>query len=205
MTLCTIKDIREYMKENNIENNLDTNHPIKKLGIYKIDKQNDKRWMISMKGPKYSLYEKGVYKIDILFPDNFPTIKPNIKFFKGPRHIQINPSSGNIDIYFLRVWDSTTSISELLVGIYLFFIFDQNPDSPFDSELCTIYKFNRIEFNKTIEESIIKNCSPTSEDIKLLNKMENDNFYEKKIELLEEKIKNMQKEIIELKSKLSGK
>ena len=35
--------------------------------------------------------------------------------------------------------------------------------------------------------------------------MENDNFYEKKIELLEEKIKNMQKEIIELKSKLSGK
>ena len=35
--------------------------------------------------------------------------------------------------------------------------------------------------------------------------MKNDNFYEKKIELLEEKIKNMQKEIIELKSKLSGK
>ena len=51
MTLWTIKDIREYMKENNIENNLDTNHPIKKLGIYKIDKQNGKRWMISMKGP----------------------------------------------------------------------------------------------------------------------------------------------------------
>ena len=35
--------------------------------------------------------------------------------------------------------------------------------------------------------------------------MKNDNFYEKKIELLEEKTKNMQKEIIELKSKLSGK
>ena len=205
MTYCTIKDIREYMKENNIENNLDTNHPIKKLGIYKLDKQNDKRWMISMKGPKYSLYEKGVYKIDILFPDNFPTLKPNIKFFKGPRHIQINPSSGNIDIYFLRLWDPTTSISELLVGIYLFFILDQNPANPFDSELYNIYKSNPIEFNKTVEESIIINCSPTPEDIKLLNKMKNDNFYEKKIELLEEKIKNMQKEIIELKSKLSGK
>ena len=39
MTLCYLKDIREFMKENYIDNNLDTNHPIKILGIYKIEKK----------------------------------------------------------------------------------------------------------------------------------------------------------------------
>ena len=206
MTLCSVKDIREYMKENYIDNNLDTNHPIKKLGIYKIDKQTDKHWIISMKGPKYSLYEKGVYKIDIKFPEDFPNSKPNVVFINKPKHLQISQGSGRISVSFLcDIWNSSTSISELLVGIYLFFILDQNPYSPFDSELAHKYKTNIYEFNKMVEESILKNCSPTPEDIKLLHKMKNYNSYEKKIELLEETIKEMKAEIIELKSKLSGK
>ena len=34
----SVKEIREYLKENNIDNNLDLNKPIKSLGILKIEK-----------------------------------------------------------------------------------------------------------------------------------------------------------------------
>ena len=206
MTLCYLKDIREFMKENYIDNNLDTNHPIKILGRYNIDKQFD-HWIISMKGPKYSLYKNGVYNIMIQFPRDFPMSKPNVKFINKPRHMQISLTSGNICIAFIHdMWDPSTNISELLVGIYLFFILDQNPNNPFDIELADCYRSNKlIEFNRIIEESIIKYCSPTPEDIKLMIKMKNYNSYNKKFEIHEEKIKKMQNEILELKSKLSEK
>ena len=80
MTCCFIKDIRKYMTENHISNNLDTDHPIKELGIYKINKINKYNWIVCMKGPKYTLYKDGVYKIDLKFPEDFPNQRPKVNF-----------------------------------------------------------------------------------------------------------------------------
>ena len=60
--LFTLNDLRNFMKENKINNNFDTNNPIESLGIFKIWKFDRDHWIIKMKGPKSSLYEKGVLK-----------------------------------------------------------------------------------------------------------------------------------------------
>ena len=74
----TINDIRKYMKENNIEQNLDLENPIKSLGILKIEKKNNnKLWNVKMRGPKNSYYEKGIFIIEIDFND-FPSKPPKV-------------------------------------------------------------------------------------------------------------------------------
>ena len=197
MTCCFINDIRKYMSDNNISSNLDTDHPIKEPGIYKINKINKENWIVCMKGPKYTIYKDGVYKIDLKFPKDFPTQRPYIKFPPELRHIQIAKGNGKISVGFLVQWDPNTTISEILVGLFLFFIWDQNPDSPFDSELAHLYRYNRLEFNKKIEESIIKYCSPNLEDLKLIQEM-------KKYNSCNEAIIKLQNEIKQIKSILSN-
>ena len=60
-----VENIRNYMKEKNIENNLELNNLIDSLGIYKIDKTNLRHWKIYMEGPKYSLYKNDHFSLTI--------------------------------------------------------------------------------------------------------------------------------------------
>ena len=205
-------DIRNYMKENNINNNLDINKPIKSLGIYKIDKKDINRWFIYIKGPKESPYKKGAFKLSIDFPETFPTKKPEIRFINKIYHLQVSESNGHILAGFIFKWHQDTSITECLVGIYLLMALEQNPDSPYSGAMAREYSSNRAEFNRKAEEWTIKYASPSPEDIILINKMNNDNSPEKKIEALENKynlletqIRKFQNELIQMKSLISEK
>ena len=64
----TVEDIRNYMKEKN----LNTNKPIPILGINCIEEINDYHWIINMDGPKNSIYENGCFQLTIDFPKDFP-------------------------------------------------------------------------------------------------------------------------------------
>ena len=114
------------MSENHINANLDIDHPIKDLGIYKINKINKEQWVVCMKGPKYNFYKDGVYKINIKFPNDFPNQRLSVQFPPELIHAQICKRNGNISVGFLGYgyWDKTTNISEILVGLFLFFIWD---------------------------------------------------------------------------------
>ena len=133
-----LKFIREYMKMNNIDNNLDTGHPINFLGIYKIDKTNSKKWIVHIKLEENSksMFKNGYFKITIKFPDNFPQQKPECRIINKIYHLNINPDNGHISSKFLNQWNSSTTISELLVGLFLVFIYEQNPLSPYKGEMA---------------------------------------------------------------------
>ena len=201
-----VEDIRRFMNENNIDKNLEDKAQILSLGIYKIDKNNNKRWIIYMKGPKNSLYKDGVFKLTIDFPDNFPNKKPEVRFINKIYHLQVNPSNGHVCAGFLNNWKIDTTISEVFVGIYMFLILDQNPDSPYSGEMAREYRNNRPEFEKKVVEYIKKYSSPNSEDVILINQMERENSTDKKlvdlenkIQMLEGQILNMQNEINQMK------
>ena len=50
-----LDDLKNYMKKNDISNNLNTDGPIKALGIFKITKTDKHHWIIKMKGPDNSI------------------------------------------------------------------------------------------------------------------------------------------------------
>ena len=85
------------------------------------------KWTIKMIISKESPYKNGLFTITIEFPKDFPNHKPEVRIANKIYHLNTNPSNGHIDVEFLNCWNKNTSITELLVGIYLVFILTQNP------------------------------------------------------------------------------
>ncbi len=191
----SIEHIKKYMQENNIDNNLETCDSIPSLGIYKIKKESNKFWKIYIQAPIDSIYKNGFFKLYIEFPDNFPQTHPTIKFISQIYHLQVNPSDGRTCINFINYWKSDITISEIFVGIYLFFKFDQNKDSPFSGHMGKLYSTNRVEFNRIAEEWTKKYCSPTNEDIQLINQMHVHYSLDNRFINLNNQMKKMQEEL----------
>ena len=151
----TIDDIKEYIKNNSIDINtiaesLNENRPIKSLGIlyiggnkgyydYFLDSIRRAKFeplMVTIRGPKHSLYEKGIFKVHIYYhPINVPEEYPEIKFITPIVHLQVNQYGGNIDAVFLREYRKSPRAPtyelfvQILVGLYLFLQKeDQNGD-----------------------------------------------------------------------------
>lgn len=187
--------IRKYMKDNGIESVLDTNNSIESLGIYRIEKKGQK-WKINMDGPKDTLFKDGVFQITIDFPDSFPNKRPEVRIVTKIYHLNVSPTNGHMCANFLNNWNTNTTISELLVGIYLFFLLNQNPKSPYSGEMARRYETNRSEFNKTIIEWVNKYASPP-----LLDQLEKDiKLFNKKISNLEKNDEILKNDLMTMKS-----
>ena len=143
--------------------------PIESLGIIKIDYENGDRlrWIILIRGPNNTPYENGSFRVRISFKDDtkfyepfnpFMETHPNICFLNKIYHLQVSPKNGNICVSMLFKWEKGTSFIELLVMLYLFFIFDQNPDSPYSPERALEYKYNKNEFDRKAREYTKKYC-----------------------------------------------
>ena len=205
----TLSDIRKYIIDNNIQNPIDINKPIKSLGILKIMKQNnDKTWTITIKPLSNSIYNKGIYTVTIDFPNDYPNIRPEVRILNKIYHLNIRPKDGHICSEFLYKWDKSTSLTELLVGISLVFVY-QNPNTPYSVEMAREFKTKHEEFLRKVEEFVMKYASPKHEDLQLLFELLNKESIElkEKLKILKEenflmKQKDLIQEIKELKEKL---
>ena len=199
----TLDYIKYFIEEKKLDNNIDSDNFKNFLGILKIDKK-EKSWEVYIKGPKDSLYEGGFFWVTINFP-LFSSYKgPEVRFKNKLYHLQVSQVNGRINAFFLSNWDKNTSNAELLVGIYLFFIFEQNPDSPYSGEMANLYKKNRNEFDKNAKSWVEKYASGKINDsyeensydflIKKINKLEKDqNDNTKKIIKILEQLKTTKK------------
>ena len=143
--------------------------PIESLGIIKIDYENEDilRWIILIRGPNNTPYENGLFRIRISFTNDtkfydpfnhFIYTHPDICFLNEIYHLQVNPMNGHICVLMLNNWEKGTSLVELLVMLYLFFIFDQNPDSPYGLDRAHEYRYNKNEFDRKAREYTKKYC-----------------------------------------------
>ena len=189
----TLNDIKNFKAQNNLGNNIVELMPF--LGIINFNIKSFYEWEIIIKGPKNSLYEKGVFTITIQFPLGNPKNKPEVRFKNKIYHLQVSPSNGRISERFLDRWNPDTSIAEILIGIYLTFYY-QNPCSPYSGEQARLYENNFEQFKKLAEEWTIKYA--TQYKIEEINKNENN---EKKINELINKNQLLIEKIKELESK----
>ena len=201
--MLTLEDIRYYIQKNDIKDKIDYNKPyIKCLGILNIEnaekhekfssidylmlREHEMRCrgsrlgkiIVTIKGPEKSFYEKGVFRVSIEFPDNYPDGRPKIKFLNKIAHIQCHEDSGHICVEFINYWNKNTSLIEILVGLYLFFIYDQNMYSPYNSsyrEIYCKYEESKMKFKEYAEKYIDNYAKPSGPDLELIRRMEQDN------------------------------
>jgi len=213
----TLDYIQFFINEKNLDKNIDSGNFKNILGISKIEKKEN-LWEICIRGPKDSLYEGGLFNLTINFPLLYPQKSPDVRFVNKIYHLNVCPINGRINAFFLLNWDANTSYAELLVGIYLFFIFEQNQDSPYSRDMAVEYRNNRNEFDKNVKLWVTKYArekqsgkeSEKQTEIQLgnqniLNEEENKyDFLVKKVNKLENDLKTYSNKIIELLEKLNS-
>ena len=160
--LDLIKVRNDILTKNLKDKEFEMEKPFKPLEILRVVKlpselTNQNKLKVYMKGPINTFYEKGVFTINIYFPNDFPQKKPELKFYNKIYHLHVSPTNGHICVNFMNNWNKNTSIKEILVGIYLFFYQSNfNPKSPYSGEMAKEYETNRQEFIRKAKEWTLK-------------------------------------------------
>ena len=105
-------------------------------------------WDATLMGPTGSVYEGGVFTLDIQFPKNYPFKPPKVRFQTKIYHPNIN-SGGFICLdIFKENWSPALTISKVLLSVCSL-LTDPNPDDPLVVDIADQYVNDRESYNNT--------------------------------------------------------
>jgi len=109
------------------------------------------QWVSTIMGPTASVYEKGIFFLDIEFPQDYPFKPPKIKFQTRIYHCNIS-RDGNICLDILKdQWSPALTISKVLISICSL-LTDCNPADPLESRIADEYRHNRDKHDEKARE-----------------------------------------------------
>ena len=108
-------------------------------------------WQITLIPPIGTDYEGGFYKIEALFPSNYPSSPPQMRFITKIFHCNVGLDSGDICLNTIKSnWKSTFTMEEVLNHIMIL-LYKQNPGSPMNGDAAKlIEKEDKKEFLETV-------------------------------------------------------
>jgi ubiquitin-conjugating enzyme E2 D len=105
-------------------------------------------WEGTIIGPTQTVYEGGVFNLDIQFPNNYPFKPPKVRFITKIYHPNIN-SGGFICLdIFKENWSPALTISKVLLSLCSL-LTDPNPDDPLVVDIADQYVNDRETYNNT--------------------------------------------------------
>lgn len=133
------------------------------IDFFDEETQNPKYWLILYTGIEGTPYEKGLFKVKLVFPDDYPKSMPRAYFLTKIYHLNIkDPADGGEvclknTISNEQIYNQECDIIKYLDKIYYLFC-KNNPDSPFTfkDDRVNQYKNNRKKFNEIAREWTIK-------------------------------------------------
>ncbi|KAI7803692.1 putative SUMO-conjugating enzyme UBC9-like [Triplophysa rosa] len=108
-------------------------------------------WECGIPGKKGTLWEGGLYKLTMLFKDDYPSSPPKCKFEPPIFHPNVYPS-GTVCLSILeeeKDWRPAITIKQILLGIQEL-LNEPNIQDPAQAEAYTIYCQNRMDYEKRV-------------------------------------------------------
>ena len=108
-----------------------------------LNNDNIYQWRATMCGPIDSLYKKGLFYIELSFPENYPESPPKIRFLTPIYHLNVfsgaDNNLGRICPNFITSWKPSTTPKEILTKLYTIF-YKNDLENAFDLDKKEEYK-----------------------------------------------------------------
>eukprot|EP00054_Salpingoeca_dolichothecata_P031738 m.264479 g.264479 ORF g.264479 m.264479 type:complete len:159 (+) comp27853_c0_seq1:59-535(+) len=119
--------------------------------------QNLLLWECSIPGKKGTIWEGGLYKLKMIFTDDYPIMPPKCKFDPPIFHPNIYPS-GTVCLSLLdaeKDWRPALTVKQILLGIQDL-LNDPNADDPAQVEAYQTYINNSSEYQARVKQQAKK-------------------------------------------------
>jgi len=123
-------------------------------GFTLTDTDNILLWKGVLDGPIDTPFEKGKFKIQFIFDEDYPKKPPSVKFLQSIFHPNIY-KDGKIcvDILQLHEWTPVQTVRTIVLSLRSLFM-DPNPNSPANRDAAKLYMENRQLYNETVKKNI---------------------------------------------------
>jgi ubiquitin-conjugating enzyme (huntingtin interacting protein 2) len=118
----------------------------------------------TIKGPEGSVYDGGVFEVDIVVPTSYPFQPPVMKFLTKIWHPNISSQTGAICLDILKdQWSPALTIKTALLSLQAL-LCSPEPGDPQDAQVAKMYKTARAEFDRTARFWTESYAKPTSKE-----------------------------------------
>ena len=149
--------------------------PMPNLGITVglVNPNNLFEWKCTIIGPSDTSYRGGLFKVRIIFPEDYPETKPEVVFKTPIYHLNVkffiegNQPLGHICVNTLNDWQKDCRINRVLPELFAL-LHQNNPDSPYDYQnnaRRNEFINNRKLFEEKARYFTIKYANPNAKEV----------------------------------------
>lgn len=119
------------------------------------DEQNARYFHVVVSGPEGSPYERGVFKLELFLPEEYPMSAPKVRFMTKIYHPNID-KLGRICLDILKdKWSPALQIRTVLLSIQAL-LSAPNPDDPLANDVAEQWKTNEATAIETARQWTLK-------------------------------------------------